>query len=104
MVQGIVWLLPVAFALGAAAAWVLGRARQRSEAEASDRRVASLRYRADCLAGEKVMLLTKLEKHGEDLAAIKQQLLARERALYRITGTWPVLPAAAAEADARRKP
>lgn len=100
MVQGIVWLLPVAFILGAAAAWMLGRARQRSEAEASDRRIASLRYRADRLAGEKVMLLHKLEKHGEDLAAIKQQLLARERALYSITGTWPVVPAA----GARREP
>ena len=92
MVQEIVWLLPMAFALGAGGAWVLARARHREEAEASQRRIASLMFRADRLAGEKVVLLHKLERHGEDLAAIKQQLLARERTLYTITGTWPVAP------------
>ena len=97
MVQAIVWLLPMAFALGAVGAWLLARARQRAEAENTQRRIASLMLRADRLAGEKVVLLHKLERHGEDLAAIKQQLLARERALYTITGTWPIateLPAA----------
>lgn len=92
MVQGIVWLLPMAFALGAVSAWLLARARQRAEAESAQRRIASLMLRADRLAGEKVVLLHKLERHGEDLAAIKQQLLARERTLYTITGTWPAAP------------
>lgn len=92
MVQEIVWLLPMAFALGAGGAWVLARARNREELEASQRRIASLAFRADRLAGEKIVLLHKLERHGEDLAAIKQQLLARERTLYTITGTWPVTP------------
>lgn len=92
MVQWIVWLVPMAFLLGAGGGWMLARARNRSEAEASQRRIHSLAYRADRLAGEKVVLLHKLERHGEDLAAIKQQLLARERTLYTITGTWPVTP------------
>lgn len=92
MVQEIVWLLPMAFTLGAGAAWALARARHREAVEASQRRIASLSFRADRLAGEKVVLLHKLERHGEDLAAIKQQLLARERTLHTITGTWPVAP------------
>lgn len=92
MVQEIVWLLPMAFALGAVGAWGLARARHREEVQAAQRRIESLAFRADRLAGEKVVLLHKLERHGEDLAAIKQQLLARERALYTITGTWPAAP------------
>ena len=84
--------LIVSFVLGGWAAWAWVRSRQRREAEASQRRVATLMDRADRLASEKVMLLTRLERHGEDLVAIKQQLLARERALYAITGTWPVTP------------
>lgn len=88
----ILWLLPVAFILGAIGAWMLARVRHCNQADASLRRISSLMYRADRLAGEKVVLLEKLERHGEDLAAIKQQLLARERALYTITGTWPVTP------------
>ncbi|MBA2237643.1 MAG: hypothetical protein H0W24_02930 [Lysobacter sp.] len=90
--QWIAWLLPVAFLLGAGGGWALARARSRSDAETSQRRIHSLMFRADRLAGEKIVLLTKLERHGEDLAAIKQQLLARERALYTITGTWPAAP------------
>ena len=90
--QWIVWLLPVAILLGAGGGWALARARSRAEADASQRRIESLMYRADRLAGEKVVLLQKLERHGEDLAAIKQQLLARERALFTITGSWPVTP------------
>jgi len=92
MVQEIVWLLPMAFAFGAGGAWLLARSRHREEVAASQRRIASLAFRADRLAGEKVVLLHKLERHGEDLAAIKQQLLARERTLYTITGTWPAAP------------
>lgn len=99
--QWIVWLLPLAVLLGAGGGWLLARARSRSEAEASQRRIHSLAYRADRLAGEKVVLLHKLERHGEDLAAIKQQLLARERTLYTITGTWPAAPALP---EAWRKP
>ncbi|MDQ3288969.1 MAG: hypothetical protein M3Q42_12065 [Pseudomonadota bacterium] len=87
--QWIVWLLPAAFLLGAFGGWMLARARNRRDAAASQRRIHSLMFRADHLAGEKLVLLQKLERHGEDLAAIKQQLLARERALYTITGTWP---------------
>ncbi len=90
-------LVFVSFLLGGWAAWAWVRARQRREAEASQRRVATLMDRADRLAGEKVVLLTKLERHGEDLVAIKQQLLARERALYAITGTWPVTPPMSAD-------
>lgn len=82
----------VSFILGWLGAWAWLRARQRHDEEATQRRVATLMHRADRLASEKVMLLTKLERHGEDLVAIKQQLLARERALYAITGTWPVTP------------
>ena len=82
----------LSFLLGWLGAWAWIRARQRREAEASQRRVATLMDRADRLASEKVLLLTRLERHGEDLVAIKQQLLARERALYAITGTWPVTP------------
>jgi len=91
-VQWVVLLLIASFILGwvGARAWV--RTRQGRDAETSRRRIATLMDRADRLASEKVMLLTKLERHGEDLAAIKQQLLARERALYAITGTWPVTP------------
>jgi len=85
-------LLIASFILGGLAAWAWVRARQRRDADASQRRIATLMDRADRLASEKVMLLTKLERHGEDLVAIKQQLLARERALYAITGTWPVTP------------
>lgn len=92
MVQGVVWLMPVSFIVGWLGAWALLRARHRGEAAASQRRVATLRDRADRLASEKIVLLTKLERHGENLTAIKQQLLARERALYAITGTWPVTP------------
>ena len=87
--QGIIWLLPLTFMLGATCAWLLARSRVRAQNEAAERRIASLMYRSDRLAGEKVVLLHKLERHGEDLAAIKQQLLARERALFTITGTWP---------------
>ncbi|MGH8076409.1 MAG: hypothetical protein ACREPE_03650 [Lysobacter sp.] len=83
----------VAFILGWLGAWTLVRARYRRDVEASQRRISCLMDRADRLAGEKVVLLTKLERHGENLTAIKQQLLARERALYAITGTWPVTPA-----------
>ena len=83
----------VTFILGWLGAWALARARQRSVDAASQRRIRTLMDRADRLAGEKVVLLTKLERHGENLTAIKQQLLARERALYAITGTWPVTPA-----------
>lgn len=93
MVQGLVMALIVAFILGWVGAWVLIQARYRRSVEASQRRISSLRDRADRLAGEKVVLLTKLERHGENLTAIKQQLLARERALYAITGTWPATPA-----------
>lgn len=82
----------MSFFLGALAAWAWLRARQRREVEASQRRVATLMDRADRLASEKVLLLTKLERHGEDLVAIRQQLRARERALYAITGTWPATP------------
>lgn len=89
--HGIVWLLPLTFMLGAACAWLLVQTRDRNNAEASQRRIASLTDRADRLAGEKVVLLGKLERHGENLTAIKQQLLARERTLYAITGTWPAL-------------
>lgn len=85
--------LIAAFIIGWLGAWALVRARHRREFEASQRRITSLMDRADRLAGEKVVLLTKLERHGENLTAIKQQLLARERALYAITGTWPVTPA-----------
>lgn len=85
-------LLIASFLLGGWAAWTWTRARQRHDADATQRRMATLMDRADRLASEKVMLLTKLERHGEDLVAIKQQLLARERALYAITGTWPVTP------------
>lgn len=85
--------LIVAFILGWLGAWALIRARHQRNVEASQRRISSLMDRADRLAGEKVVLLTKLERHGENLTAIKQQLLARERALYAITGTWPVTPA-----------
>lgn len=92
-VQGIVWLLPLSFMLGAGGAWLLAKARIRAQHEAAERRIASLRYRSDRLAGEKVVLLHKLERHGEDLAAIKQQLLARERTLFTITGTWPAASA-----------
>lgn len=88
-VQGIIWLLPLTFMLGAACAWLLARSHVRAQAEAAERRIASLMYRSDRLAGEKLVLLDKLERHGEDLAAIKQQLLARERTLFAITGTWP---------------
>ena len=97
------WLLPLAFVLGAGAAWWLAIARQRKAADATQQRIASLMYRADRLAGEKVVLLHKLEKHGEDLAAIKQQLLARERALFTITGTWPVRPAVETELESTRR-
>ena len=90
--QWVAMALIVSFVLGGWAAWAWARARQRHEDEASQRRVATLMDRADRLASEKVMLLTRLERHGEDLVAIKQQLLARERALYAITGTWPVTP------------
>lgn len=83
-------LLIASFILGGLAAWAWVRARQRRDADASQRRIATLMDRADRLASEKVMLLTKLERHGEDLVAIKQQLLARERALYAITGTPPL--------------
>lgn len=103
MEQWISWLLPLAFLLGAGAAWWLAIARQRKAADATQRRIASLMYRADRLAGEKVVLLHKLEKHGEDLAAIKQQLLARERALFTITGTWPVRPAVDSELESARR-
>jgi len=89
MGQWIAWLLPVAFALGWLGVWRFLLARHRSEADAAQRRVSTLMDRADRLAGEKVVLLNKLERHGENLAAIKQQLLARERTLYAITGTWP---------------
>lgn len=92
--QWVVGLLIASFILGWLGAWAFIRARHRSEGEVLRRRVATLMDRADRLAGEKVVLLTKLERHGEDLVAIKQQLLARERALYAITGTWPVTPAA----------
>ena len=85
-------LFIVAFGLGALAAWAWIRARQRREVEATQRRIGTLMDRADRLASEKVLLLTKLERHGEDLVAIRQQLRARERALYAITGTWPVTP------------
>lgn len=85
-------LLIASFLLGGWAALAWTRARQRDDADATQRRMATLMDRADRLASEKVMLLTKLERHGEDLVAIKQQLLARERALYAITGTWPVTP------------
>ena len=89
---GIVWLL-----LGLGAGWLgakaHARSRQRADAEATQRRIATLMDRADRLASEKVVLLTKLERHGENLVAIKQQLQARERALYAITGTWPATPA-----------
>ena len=84
--------LIVAFSLGWLGARALIRARHQRNFEASQRRISSLMDRADRLAGEKVVLLTKLERHGENLTAIKQQLLARERALYAITGTWPVTP------------
>ncbi len=90
--QWIVALLITSFILGWMGAWALVRARHRSGAEASQRRIATLMDRADRLASEKIMLLTRLERHGEDLTAIKQQLAARERALYAITGTWPVTP------------
>lgn len=90
--QWVAMALIVSFVLGGWAAWAWARARQRHEGEASQRRVATLMDRADRLASEKVMLLTRLERHGEDLVAIKQQLMARERALYAITGTWPVTP------------
>jgi len=91
-VQWIVVLLIASFALGWLAASALVRAHRRREAEASQRRIATLMDRSDRLASEKVMLLTRLERHGEDLVAIREQLLARERALYAITGTWPVTP------------
>lgn len=90
-------LVIVSFLLGGLAAWAWLRARQRREVEASQRRVATLMERADRLASEKVLLLTKLERHGEDLVAIRQQLRARERALYAITGTWPVKPSSQAD-------
>jgi hypothetical protein len=90
--QGLAWLLPAAFTLGWLGAWALARGRHRSDAEAAQRRIANLMERADRLAGEKILLLGKLERHGESLAAIKQQLLARERALYAITGSWPATP------------
>lgn len=66
------------------------RARQRTEREASQRRIATLANRADRLAGEKVMLRDRLEKFGEALAEINQQLLVR--ALCAITGMWLVTP------------
>jgi len=97
MPQWIAGLLPVTFAFGWLGAWMLVRARNREAVEASQRRIATLMDRADRLASEKVVLLDKLERHGENMAAIKQQLQARERALYAITGTWPV--AAAARTD-----
>lgn len=84
--------LIVAFILGWLGAWALIRLLHQRDVEASQRRISSLMDRADRLAGEKVVLLTRLERHGENLFAIKQQLLARERALYAITGTWPVSP------------
>lgn len=95
--QWVVALLIISFILGWLGAWAWIRARARREAEASQRRIATLMDRADRLANEKVMLLTRLERHGEDLTAIKQQLLARERALYAITGTWPVTPSLQAD-------
>ena len=85
-------LVIASFIAGWLGAWAWLRARQRREGDTSQRRIATLMDRADRLAGEKVLLLTKLERHGEDLVAIKQQLVARERALYAITGTWPVTP------------
>ena len=85
-------LVIASFIAGWLGAWSFVRARLRREAEVTQRRIATLMDRADRLAGEKVLLLTKLERHGEDLVAIKQQLVARERALYAITGTWPVTP------------
>lgn len=100
--QWIVWLLPVALLLGACGGWMLARARNRNDAAASQRRIHSLMFRADHLAGEKLVLLQKLERHGEDLAAIKQQLLARERALYTITGTWPATSDLPVASDRRR--
>lgn len=92
MVQWFILVSAAALAVGWLAGSAYIRARQRTEAEASQRRIVTLMDRADRLASEKVMLLTKLERHGEDLTAIKQQLAARERALYAITGTWPVTP------------
>lgn len=89
------WVLALSittFILGWLGARAVARARHRGEAEGTQRRIATLMDRADRLAGEKVLLLGKLERHGEDLVAIRQQLLARERALYAITGTWPVTP------------
>lgn len=105
VVQWIPWLGVGAFVAGGLVGWWWADARQRRGKEALQRRIDSLTYRSDRLAGEKVVLLGKLERHGEDLAAIKQQLLVRERALFRITGTWPVTPAATSEyAPARSAP
>ncbi len=92
--QWLIWVSATALVVGWLAGYAYMRARQRTESEASQRRIVTLMDRADRLASEKVMLLTKLERHGEDLTAIRQQLLARERALYAITGTWPVTPGA----------
>jgi len=92
MAQGLVALTMVSFIVGWLGAWAFHRARHRSGLGASQRRIETLMQRADRLASEKVILLDKLERHGENLAAIKQQLLARERTLYAITGTWPVTP------------
>ena len=91
MGQAMAWLT-LSFGLGWLGAWWLARARHRAEVAASQQRTAMLTERADRLAGDKVVLLTRLERHGENLAAIKQQLLTRERTLYAITGTWPVTP------------
>jgi len=63
----------------AVAAWSITRALLGAEAAAARERSEHLKERLAELEGEKTELLSKLEAHGEDIIAIKQELSAMPR-------------------------